>query len=132
MEIVGLKHVVQDDVNKRIAKFVGNQSKSAQILRNVFGCFEHFDCCDYLRSRMDEIYERRHAYAMNEYDKLMLIKSISSRRRKFEQLPQWIRKLLIIWRRKLQPISVSFNSKSTNSILMFNLQELNIIYVVLN
>jgi hypothetical protein len=101
MEIVGLKNVVQDDVNKLIAKFVGVQSKPAQILQNVFNCFEHFDCCYYLRSRTDEIYERRHTYAMNEYDKLMLIKSIPSRRRKFELLPQWIKKLLIIWRRKL-------------------------------
>ena len=32
MEIVGLKQTVDDDVNKRIAKFVGYQSKTAKII----------------------------------------------------------------------------------------------------
>jgi hypothetical protein len=105
MEIVGLKKIVDDDVNKLIAKFVGYRSKPAQVIQNMLNTYCFINGADYLETRVQDIYERRDEYIFKFFDVLMEIQTITERRRRFEQLPQWVKKSLIIGRgRWLFPI----------------------------
>ena len=94
MEIVGLKNVVNDDVNQLIAKFVF-QSKAAKEIKDRLEAHlnkpANFITDLFFWKRL-----RRSGYIFKEFRKLTAIKNISQRRDAFLRLKGWLRKSLII------------------------------------
>ena len=135
LQIIGFKTVLPDEMNKLIFMF-GNQSKSAQILKHANIPVSGFDGVDYLRSRMDEIYEKRHEYVYSEFLKLTKIESMECRRNKFEDLPKWVRKEMLRlgswYRGKLFPVFIRLPSDENYEFLKRQCDVLNFKYFTID